>query len=186
MLGRLLRGVRAGSEKLVMNRAEFCNIPTTIQVLSDSFRAGDKIPARCTQNGNNVSPHMQWHDLPYGTKDTVIIIEDADAPLPFPFVHAIAYGLGLRSELPEGAIPNSKEMAEKLSTCLCVGRNTFGKTVYTGPGPVKGHGPHRYYLEVFALDEGWQCGKPLFRKELLRKMTDHVLAKGVLHGIYER
>ncbi len=187
MLGRLLRRVRAGSAKLLMYNKEFAGIPATIQVMSKGFLDGCHIPDRYTQYGDNLFPSIQWQNLPSETKDTVLIIEDPDAPLPFPFVHAIVYNLGLRSELPEGAIPNKNDLVQNTSMdSFRIGKNTFWNTIYIGPGPIKGHGPHRYFFEIFALNTRLNINYPLRRNELLRKMTGHVLTKGVLVGIFEK
>ena len=32
------------------------------------------------------------------------------------------------------------------------GRNSWGKAGYGGPCPPKGHGPHRYFFRLYALD----------------------------------
>ena len=188
MLGRLLRHVRAGSAKLVIHKKEFSDIPTTIQVMSRCFRDGCHIPDRYTQYGENLFPAIQWQNLPGETKDTVLIIEDPDAPLPFPFVHAIAYNLGKKTELPEGAIPNKRDLVQNTSIdSFRIGRNTFWNTIYTGPGPVKGHGPHHYYFQVFALDKLLpKCLGTPNRREMIKAMTGHVLAKGCLVGMYEK
>ena len=117
-----------------------------------------------------------------------MIVEDPDAPLPKPFVHAIAYNLPpSMAEIPEGAIPNAENIRERsLVPPLRVGKNTFGKTVYLGPAPIPGSGPHHYCFQVFALDSELTFQQPPGRTDIIRKMAGHVLAKGILVGTYER
>ena len=188
MLGRLLRSLRAGDRKLAMCREEFSTVPETILVTSKSFSHQARIPDRFIRSGNDLSPDLAWKGLPPGTRDVVVIVEDPDAPLPKPFVHAIVYNLlPPTAEIPEGAIPNAANKRERsLELPFCVGKNTFGRTVYMGPAPVPGSGPHHYYFQVFALDSDLTFQQPPDRREIVRKMVGHVLAKGVLVGTYER
>jgi len=61
---------------------------------------------------------------------------------------------------------------------------------YAGPEPIKGHGPHRYVFQVFAMgapvaaDRNWaESAKP---RALLAAVTGPVLGRGRLTGVYER
>ena len=188
MLGRLLRHIRAGDRKLTMCQGEFSSVPETILVTSKSFSHKTQIPDRFTQSGDNLSPNLEWKHLPSGTRDIVVIVEDPDAPLPKPFVHAIVYNLyPPMTEIPEGAIPNTANILENaLEPPFHAGKNTFGRMVYLGPAPIPGHGVHHYYFQVFALDSGLTFRQPPNRKDIIREMGGHVLAKGFLVGTYER
>ncbi len=187
MLGRLLRSLRAGDRKLAMCREEFSTVPETILVTSKSFSHQARIPDRFIRSGNDLSPDLAWKGLPPGTRDVVVIVEDPDAPLPKPFVHAIVYNLlPPTAEIPEGAIPNAAGIREKSLEPLHVGNNTFGRNVYLGPAPFPGSGPHHYYFQVFALDSELTFQQPPDRREVIRKIGGHVLAKGFLMGTCER
>ncbi len=187
MLGKLSRFLRAGDRKLAMYRDEFSNVPETIVATSKSFSHKDRIPDRFTQSGDDLSPDLEWNGLPSGTRGVVVIVEDPDAPLPDPFVHALVFLVPPMAGIPEGAIPNSANIRERNpDTPLCVGKNTFGRTVYLGPAPIPGSGPHHYYFQIFALDSELTFRKPPDRKDMIRAMAGHVLAKGILVGTYER
>jgi phosphatidylethanolamine-binding protein (PEBP) family uncharacterized protein len=61
---------------------------------------------------------------------------------------------------------------------------------YLGPEPIKGHGPHRYTFQLFALataaaDDG-AAAEQARPRALLSAVSRPVLAKGRLTGIYER
>ena len=95
-------------------------------------------------------------------------------------VHAIAWGLTSgRSQLLEGALsaPDGR---------IQVGRNSLFGNGYTPPDPPPGHGPHRYAFEVFALDYDPPLGAVPGRSQVLAALKGHVLARGVLTGVYER
>ena len=67
-----------------------------------------------------------------------------------------------------------------------LGRNSFQQTAWLPPDPPTGHGPHLYVFQVFALDRKLDFEHPPSRKALADAMRDHVVAKGVLIGTYER
>jgi Raf kinase inhibitor-like YbhB/YbcL family protein len=67
------------------------------------------------------------------------------------------------------------------------GTNDFGRPGYGGPCPPKGHGPHRYFFKLYALDLptlNLRAGSR--REELDRAIKGHVLAEASYMGRYER
>jgi hypothetical protein len=70
-------------------------------------------------------------------------------------------------------------------------RSTIGRG-YHGPEPIKGHGPHRYTFQLFALSQPVSSaadGAALDRtrpRALLAALTAPVIARGRLIGTYER
>jgi len=50
----------------------------------------------------------------------------------------------------------------------------------------RGHGPHRYAFQIFALDNVPQFDWPPGREHLLRAIRPHVIGRGILVGIYQR
>jgi len=59
---------------------------------STDFRDGEKIPARFTCDGKNISPQLSWSDFPDKTKTFALIVEDPDAP-GGTFVHWVVYNI---------------------------------------------------------------------------------------------
>ena len=58
---------------------------------------------------------------------------------------------------------------------------------YLGPAPVKGHGPHRYVFELFALPSPvLGTAEPLRPRAALGAAGAPVLARGELSGVCER
>ena len=193
MIGKLLRHIRAGTKRLVLNNAYLNNVPESIVISSVALQENGWLPEKYTQFGENISPPLEWHNLPVGAKSIVVIIEDSDVPLPVPFVHGIAYNITIAdvtasAGLQEGDIPTMPVTMENGSQHgLSIGRNTLGKPAYIGPSPIAGHGPHHYYFQVFALDKLLpRFPGPPKRREMIKAMTGHVLAKGCQVGVYEK
>ena len=146
-----------------------------LEVKSDAFTQGDRIPAKFTGDGEDVSPPLSWADPPPNTDAFALVCEDPDAPSGT-FIHWTAWNIdpGAR-EMPEGA----------RAAGIREGRNGFGDTGYGGPKPPPGK-PHRYVFHVYALDGRLDLPAGASRSELDRAMRGHVLAEGAVIGLYGR
>ena len=187
LIGRLLRGVKAGERNLAWNHPACADAPDTLVLRSAGFGAAQTIPLRYAGQGvgDNVSPPLAWRDIPAATRELVLIVEDPDAPLPRPFVHLIVCGIGLElHELAEGAL--SDDLLAERRAGLTLGRNTFRHQSYAGPRALPGHGQHRYLFQLFALDQRLLFDQAPTLKQLLAAMNGHVLARGRLEGRFER
>jgi Raf kinase inhibitor-like YbhB/YbcL family protein len=182
-LGRALRGVRAGYEKVVSEDAAFADAPDCITLESPAFADRTSIPPRFTADGEKLSPPLAWSGVPEGTKGLVLIVEDPDAPSPEPLVHLLVFDLPPElSGLPEGELksPGHAGLDEDL------GRNSFLQAGWLPPDPPTGHGPHLYVFQMFALDRRLDFDRPPGRGAVVNAMKGHVLGRGVLTGTYER
>ena len=182
-VGHALQRVRAGADKAVFNAPDFASAPATIQVTSASFEDGGALPVRFTDDGAGVSPPLAWTNIPADTGALVLLIEDVDCPTPKPLVHTIAWNLpGQDGGLPEGGLPSRTSPDEDIA----MGRNSFLKAQYLAPDPPPGHGPHHYYVQLFAVREPLElAGHPRLHT-VVNAMTGRVTARGLLTGTYER
>jgi Raf kinase inhibitor-like YbhB/YbcL family protein len=178
-IGRLLRGVRAGDRHLAWDRPGLRGAPASIVLTSPAFVDGGAMPLRCAGAGvgDNRFPPLAWANLPAGTAELVLLLEDPDAPLPRPVVHLIAV-------LPP-ALPGLDEGALAPGAGIRFGRGAFGRIGYAGPRPPRGHGPHRYIFSLYALSRPLPAGVPDFAATLAG-MAGNVLARGRLVGMFER
>jgi Raf kinase inhibitor-like YbhB/YbcL family protein len=65
--------------------------------------------------------------------------------------------------------------------------NDFSRIGHGGPCPPPGHGPHRYFFTLYALDVPSlliPAERP--RQEIERAMRGHVIGQSRLIGVYER
>jgi len=183
LLGHVLRGRGAGEKTLIWNQPAVGFAPINIELRSEAFGSMQRIPQSHVGSaaGGNLSPALHWSNVPAGTRELVLVVEDADAPLPFAFVHAIAVGISPELQgLPVGALSSASR------GLLTLGRNTFGNAGYAGPRPLTGHGPHRYSFQLLALDRPLRFDNPPTRNQLLKALDGAVIGRGRLDGIHER
>lgn len=182
-VGRALQSLRGGPDKLVSADPAFDAVPEVIQLTSPAFGQGEPIPMVHTEDGERISPPLEWIGVPPEAQSLVLLIEDQDSPTPRPLVHAILAGLEARDgTLAAGALPGPANEGEPLD----LGRNSFLRRAYLPPDPPPGHGVHRYAFQLFALDEEPQFDRVPGRSALVDALKGHVIARGLLVGTYER
>ena len=182
-IGRALKTVRPGMETLVTEDAAFAAAPNVIAITSTAFPPDGEIPVRYTEDGDKLSPPLEWIGVPPEAKALVLLVEDADSPTFKPLVHAILGELPpVDGGLAEGDLPTSGSGEVKFG----MGRNSFLHRCWLPPDPPRGHGAHRYAFQLFALDEAPTFDKTPGRSALVAALHGHVIAKGVLVGTYGR
>lgn len=114
-----------------------------LKLLIPAFAEGGTIPKLHTGEGADVSPAIEWSGAPAGTQSFALIVDDPDAPVGT-WTHWLLWDVpASEHSLPQGSKPG---------TAGVEGVNDFGRSGYGGPMPPKGHGPHRYFFKLFALD----------------------------------
>lgn len=155
----------------------------SIHISSKAFADGGPIPVKYTRDGDNVSPPLHWENLPQGTQELALIVEDPDAPTPEPFVHWVAFKIPADIPgLPEGMPRRSRPKAAP----LVQGKNDFKDIGYDGPEPPRGHGVHHYHFELYALDKPLEVEPGQDIKSLIASMAGHIIDRGEMIGTYER
>lgn len=151
-------------------------------ISSPAFANNGSIPPRYTSEGKNISPPLEWSDVPAQAKSLALIIDDPDAPDPRApqrtWVHWVLYNIPAETRaLPEDATKHGVPAGTRQ------GLNDWSRTGYGGPSPPIGR--HRYFHKLFALDAVLaDLGHPT-KAQLLKAMKGHVLAEGQLIGTYE-
>lgn len=178
-LGRALKDVRAGIDKIVLADPAIGGDFTSLSLTSMAFANDGRMPARYTADGDGVSPPLVWGDVPDATRSLALIVEDADSPSREPFVHAIVWNLAPDERaLAEGAIVDDGAVA--------TGRNSYFGEGWLAPDPPTGHGAHRYAFQLFALSDTLDLGDAPGRSALVEAIAGKVLAAGLLIGTYSR
>ena len=143
-----------------------------------AFANGENIPDDLTCEGDDISPALAWSGEPPGTQGFALIMDDPDAP-------AGTWNHWLLWDIPSGvhSIPQHYRVVRPLHC----GTNDFGKTSYGGPCPPKGHGPHRYFFRLYALDTpALGVVEGAHRKALEQAIKRHKLGVAEYLGRFER
>ena len=152
----------------------------TIKLTSTAFEEGQTIPKKYTGAGEDVSPPLQWDNVPKDARSLALICDDPDAPRGT-WVHWVLFNLPADQNQLDEAVPTDKELPGGARQ----GKNDFGDIGYGGPAPPKGK-PHRYFFQLFALDTKLELAPQAKRSEILTALAGHVLAKGQLMGLYKK
>jgi Raf kinase inhibitor-like YbhB/YbcL family protein len=144
------------------------------ELTSGAFEDGEPIPTKYTCDGEDASPPLTWSSLPDGTRSLALIVHDPDAPSG-DFLHWLAWNIDPEpGALGEGETPPAE------------GTSAFGRPGYGGPCPPPGHGTHRYFHRLYALDTELDLEPGAGREELQQAMEGHILGEARLVGTFER
>jgi phosphatidylethanolamine-binding protein (PEBP) family uncharacterized protein len=188
LLGRLLNNRRAGETHTAWNMPNLHG-PELLALTSRHFGHGGTLPLEhCAKNigGEDLSPHLVWSPLPPGTAQLLLVVEDIDVPIAKPAVHCLALIDPAVGHLDPGALA-----VRQPGPGVRLLRSTIGRG-YHGPAPIKGHGPHHYVFQLFALStpvDSARDATPVDRarpRALLSAITAPVLDRGRLTGVFER
>jgi Raf kinase inhibitor-like YbhB/YbcL family protein len=141
-------------------------------VTSPAFADGQPVPKEFTCDGNDAPPAITVTDPPPAAKSFAVIMDDPDAPKGT-FTHWLAYDIPVDGNALRATAGKTLE-------------NDFGRKGYGGPCPPPGHGPHRYYFTVYALDVLVLDVPGHGRDDLESALQRHTLAKAQFMGRYER
>ncbi|MGH3824440.1 MAG: YbhB/YbcL family Raf kinase inhibitor-like protein [Pseudonocardiaceae bacterium] len=149
-----------------------------LTLTSPAFADNAFIPVQYSCDGENISPPLEWSEVPEGTAELVLIFEDPDGPGGTQVYWAL-YGLNPAS----GGIEEGKVPAGAVG-----GKNDYGRTDWAGPCPPYGFSkPHRYIFTLLALSEPSGLAEGASpRKDLPYALSGKVLAQAQLTGRYAR
>jgi Raf kinase inhibitor-like YbhB/YbcL family protein len=133
--------------------------------------------------GEDVSPALSWSGFPDKTRSFAVTVYDPDAPTLSGFWHwAVANLPASVTELPDGAGDGSDLPGDALTLV-----NDAGMRRYVGAAPPPGHGPHRYYVAVHAVDvEKLDLNEDASPAYLGFNLFQHAIARAVIYGTYEQ
>jgi Raf kinase inhibitor-like YbhB/YbcL family protein len=128
-----------------------------------------------------MSPPLSWSDVPVDAQSLALLMNDPDAPNGT-FTHWVLYNLPRDTDgLPKG-VPADESLAGSSRQCT----NSFGDVGYGGPCPPAGHGSHRYFFRLYALDAEISLNKGSTADDLMNAIEGHIVDEGQLMGRYER
>jgi Raf kinase inhibitor-like YbhB/YbcL family protein len=133
--------------------------------------------------GEDLSPQLSWSGFPEETRSFAVTAFDPDAPTASGFWHwAVANLPATVTELPTGVGDGSSLPGDALTL-----RNDAGIRRYVGAAPPAGHGVHRYFFVVHAVNqERLDIGEDASAAFLGFNLFMHSIARAVIHGTYEQ
>lgn len=147
-----------------------------MQLRSSKFENARVIPTKYSCIGEDISPPLEWEEVPAGTKTIVLICEDPDAPHGT-WDHWVVYNIP----------PSVRELPEniaKLPAGAVAGVNSSGKAGYVGPCPPKNE-EHRYFFSLYALNKNLTFSTLPKKANVEADMRDGILAKAILMGKFK-
>ena len=148
---------------------------------------GDPIPVKFTQAGDQVSPALNWTNVPEGTQSFVLHMRDPDVARnrgTEDQVHWLVWNIpGTATGLPEN-VPKGAQLQDGSRQISASG------DVYRGPGAPATGPLHHYTFELYALDtkidlpagtDAWDT-----RTKVWAAMQGHVLGKAVYVCLFRR
>ena len=151
-----------------------------LQLTSTAFKNGEFIPDKYTGKDEDISPPLEWTDVPGGAKSFALISDDPDAPMGT-WVHWVLYDIPAdKKNLPEGikkdgVLPDGSKQ----------GMTNFGSIGYGGPYPPPGPA-HRYFFKLYALGTKLDLKPGLTKKAFLEAIKGHIIAEAELMGKFKR
>ena len=157
--------------------AKDTNKTTGYSLMSDDFKANDKLPKSTSCDGDGKSPELHWTTPKNAdAKSYALIVDDPDAPKGT-YTHWVLFDIPSgTSKLPGGA-----------TNIGVSGTNSGDKTGWAAACPPKGDKMHHYHFRLFALDVdklGQKQGAA--RNDVENAMKTHVREQTELIGTFER
>ncbi len=134
--------------------------------------------------GTDTSPQLSWSGFPSETKSFAVTVYDPDAPTASGFWHWAVVDIPVSvTSLESGA---GDDTGSGLPSGAFQLANDAGLTRYLGAAPPAGHGPHRYFTVVHAVDVE-TLGIPAEARPAFLgfNLFSHAIARAVLTPIYE-
>lgn len=133
--------------------------------------------------GQDLSPQLSWSGFPEKARSFAVTVYDPDAPTASGFWHWAVYNLpDTVTELPTG-VGDGSLLPGDAQTLV----NDAGMRRYVGAAPPPGHGIHRYFVAVHALDvEKLDLAEDASPAFLGFNLFMHAVARAVIHGTYEQ
>lgn len=135
-------GATATTNPEAVNQTGTTGGPTgPLAIVVEAVNADGKFPRGLTCEGGNHPPSFAYGNIPPGTKELVMLMEELGAP-GGPFAHWVVYG-----------IPNRRGIVdrERQPGRTTFGLNDGGTPGYTGPCPPPGSGRHEYTFTLQAV-----------------------------------
>jgi Raf kinase inhibitor-like YbhB/YbcL family protein len=143
-----------------------------MRITSPAFESNQEVPTTYTCEGLNISPPLQFEEVPAATQSMVLMVEDPDAPGKA-WVHWLVFNIPPTTTLvEEGTIPEGG----------VEGVANGGTHGYEGPCPPSGE--HRYVFTLYAINTVLALDPLANKDEVIKSIEGFILERADLVGIY--
>jgi len=176
-------------KKLSKNRRWYMDIRSNV------FENGGKLPAKCGAMDGNQFPGLVWRLSPANTKTFALTVIDKNYSANKTISEWGNVTLPPKEKLKGGEyahlilvnIPGTERSLDKetdFGRILTGTAAEFGQKgdVYAGPNPPPGTGVHEYEFKVYALDTELKLKSSDTLQEFLKATSGHVLATAAIVG----
>jgi hypothetical protein len=152
-----------------------------LTLTSTSWSDGGEIPVKYAGAGQSISPALSWTNVPMGTVEFVLIMNDPEPTSPRgsatgDILHWLVAKIpATATSLPEGAGAAQPQLPE----------GSRQIQAYRGPGAPAAGPPHHYTLTLYALSAALDLPANAGRPEVMAAMEGKVLARGIFNGRYK-
>ncbi|KAM7526514.1 hypothetical protein LguiA_016416 [Lonicera macranthoides] len=156
------------------------------RVVSPGIGHEGRLPRKYTEEGQgakkNISPPIEWYNVPPGTKTLALVVQDIDAPDPSgpiePWTCWVVVNIPpTLKRLPEGFSGKEEEVGGDYAG-IKEGLNDHKVPGWRGPKvPSPGH---RFEFKLYALDDEMHLGNKVTKEKLLDAIGGHVVGEAVL------
>ncbi len=180
------------TRRSLMARDPYAELPevASFEVTSEDIQDGQKLPMPQVSGifgagGQDISPQLAWRGFPSETRSFVVTVYDPDAPTASGFWHwAVVDIPASTTELPRDA---GGEDGAGLPEGAFQLKNDGGAARYIGAAPPEGHGKHRYFFVVHAVDvESLGLTPDASNAFLGFNLFSHTLGRAMLVPWYEQ
>ena len=161
----------------------------SFELTSEDVRDGQELPREQVSGifgagGEDISPQLAWSGFPESTRSFAVTCYDPDAPTGSGFWHWAVV------DIPRAVTALSRGVGdaggEQLPGQAFHLRNDAGTAGYIGAAPPPGHGRHRYYFVVHAVDvESLGVGDDATPAFLGFNLFSHTLGRAMIVPWYE-
>jgi Raf kinase inhibitor-like YbhB/YbcL family protein len=142
-----------------------------LRISSPDFETDGRIPDRFTAYHDNETPTLEISGVPEGAAELAVVCHDPDAPRPRGFNHWTVYGIPADTTRMGPDVSRFRE-----------GPTDAGGPGWYGPKPPQGHGTHRYYFWVYALNAEVEDAPT--REDFLLRYAGNILEQNRVVGTY--
>lgn len=148
-----------------------------MRITSPGIENDAPFPDRYTCEGRDVSPPLEFEDVPAEAEELVLVVDDPDAP-DGTFTHWLVWNLDpRRRELEEGS---SGDLGAREGT------NDFERVGWRGPCPPEDDEAHTYRFTLYAVDHPVHLTEDARRRDVDIELQEGVIEEAMFTARFAR